>query len=287
MAFSYNHSSMFSQTASDRYLKLEQNGQTAVTYVFVDNWYDNPATVRSKVRILNRSIETIDDIPSYSCPKPTSVKDLHQPIEEQLLKPVALFRDPFLGENNKLVLCQVLNVDGSAPISNKRHQCELTMERAKDFHPWFGIEQEYTLVGRDGRLVGWPREFGYPEPQGPAFWGVGTGRVQGRQVSEAHLKACLYAGVQVAGTNSELVNGQWEYQIGPCEGAKAGDHLWMSRYLLERVGEDFGVGISFKPKDIDSDDWFGSGAHCNFSTEAMRQKGGFKFASHSLEFTHF
>lgn len=37
---------------------------------------------------------------------------------------------------------------------------------------------------------------------------------------------------------------QWEYQVGPCLGISVGDDLWMSRFLLHRIAEEFGV--SFK-----------------------------------------
>ena len=46
---------------------------------------------------------------------------------------------------------------------------------------------------------------------------------------EAHYKACIYAGVKIAGSNAEVMPGQWEYQVGPCEGIDMGDHLWVSR----------------------------------------------------------
>ena len=50
--------------------------------------------------------------------------------------------------------------------------------------------------------------------QGPYYCGVGAARVYGRDIETAHVKCCLYAGINVSGTNAEVMPAQWEYQVG-------------------------------------------------------------------------
>lgn len=75
---------------------------------------------------------------------------------------------------------------------------------------------------------------------------------------------------------------QWEFQVGPCEGIDMADHLWIARYLLHRVCEDFGIVASLDPKPMKGN-WNGAGCHTNVSTLEMREENGLKWVTTIFE----
>jgi glutamine synthetase len=179
--------------------------------------------------------------------------------------------DPLRGPDDKLVMCEVLNTDFTPHATNTRARCAELSAKYADQEPWFGIEQEYTFF-KDGRPLGWPA-LGYPAPQGPYYCGVGGDKMPGREIVELHTAACIDAGIAIEGTNAEVMMGQWEFQLGILPPVEMGDQLWVARWLLFRIAEDFGVWATLDAKPI-LGDWNGAGAHTNFSTKAMRVDGG-------------
>ncbi|MBI3521817.1 MAG: glutamine synthetase beta-grasp domain-containing protein [Chloroflexi bacterium] len=185
-----------------------------------------------------------------------------------VLKPVFVCPDPIRGGNNKLVMCEVLLTDMTPHPTNTRAACAAAAKTYAAHDTWFGIEQEYTFF-KGSRPLGFP-DNGFPPAQGGYYCGVGADEVFGRDVVEAHLDACLKAGLKIAGINAEVMPGQWEFQVGPVAPPDVADQLWIARWLLYRVGENFGVSATLYPKPVKGD-WNGAGAHTNFSTREMRQ----------------
>merc|ERR1719353_886758 len=253
-----------------RYMELPVAGKIQAEYLFIDADGD----VRSKCRTVASDKVTVDQLPDWNYDG-SSTEQAPGEDSEVIIKPRAIFKDPFRGGDNILVLTDTYTPGGTPlPTNTRAPAAEIFANGGTDAESaWVGVEQEYTLFNLDKSTpLGWPAG-GYPGPQGPYYCGAGADRSYGRAISEAHYKACLFSGLEIAGSNAEVMPGQWEYQIGPCVGIDAGDQLMISRYILKRVCEDFGVHVTLDPKPI-AGDWNGAGCHTNFSTEKMRKAGG-------------
>lgn len=261
-----------------KYLDLPQpENKILATYVWIDGSGQN---LRSKTMTIDFIAKEPSQLPWWNFDG-SSTEQAEGSNSDVYLKPVAIFNDPFLRGTNILVMCETYKYDKTPTETNRRHNCDKTMTKAKDAKPWFGIEQEYTLLDRDGWPFGWPKQ-GYPKPQGQYYCSVGCNNSYGRDVCDAHYKACLFAGVKICGTNAEVMPAQWEFQVGPCEGIDAGDHLWMGRYILQRVAEEFGIVVTFDPKPV-AGDWNGAGCHTNYSTLEMREENGIQHIESAIE----
>jgi len=272
-----NYSAATNKEVLNRYMKLPQGDKVQCMYIWIDGSGEG---VRCKTRTVDFEPKAPEELPEWNYDG-SSTGQAEGSNSDMYLHPVALFDDPFRLRPNKLVLCETYKYDKRPSETNHRLQCKKVMDKAKDLHPWFGMEQEYTLLTQDGHPFGWPK-MGYPGPQGPYYCAVGADKVYGRDVLEAHYRACMYAGVNISGTNAEVMPAQWEFQVGPCEGIEMGDHLWIARFLLHRACEDFGIVASLDPKPMPGD-WNGAGCHTNYSTEPMRVDGGIRYIEEAIE----
>jgi len=135
---------------------------------------------------------------------------------EVIIKPVAFYPDPFRGGNNIIVLTETFVWEDTTyqklkpGISNFRHFANRIWAANTEEEPWYGVEQEYTLLESMNRFsvkpYGWPSN-GFPGPQGPYYCSVGGNVTFGRTIMDAHYKCCLYAGLKISGTNAEVMPG--------------------------------------------------------------------------------
>ncbi|MFL2510979.1 MAG: glutamine synthetase GlnII [Candidatus Neomarinimicrobiota bacterium] len=247
-------------------------------YIWMDG-HTPTQKLRSKTKILNKKISSASELPNWGFDG-SSTNQAEGNFSDCLLKPVWICKDPIRGSDHILVMCEVMNADGSVHSTNSRAHLREIADQFKGEKSWFGIEQEYTFF--EGRNpLGWP-EGGYPAPQGPFYCGVGADEVFGREIVEHHLELCLEAGLELSGINAEVMPGQWEYQVGPLGPLEVSDQLWVSRWLLYRISEDYGVSATLHPKPVKGD-WNGAGAHINFSTKSMREKGGIEVINSACE----
>ncbi|MQM08225.1 hypothetical protein Taro_041080, partial [Colocasia esculenta] len=239
--------------------------------------------MRSKSRTLPGPVSDPKELPKWNYDG-SSTGQATGDNSEVILYPQAIFRDPFRRGKNILVMCDCYTSTGEPITTNKRFAAEKIFSHPDVVaeEPWYGIEQEYTLLQNGVNWpLGWPVG-GFPAPQGPYYCGVGADKAFGREIVDSHYKACLYAGINVSGINGEVMPGQWEFQVGPVLGISSGDQVWVARYILERITEMAGSVLSFDPKPVQGD-WNGAGAHTNYSTKSMRNDGGINVINKAIE----
>ncbi len=254
-------------------------------YIWTDGT-EPTQSLRSKTMVLSLTKETetevirLDDFPVWNFDGSSTSQGTTDD-SDRVLRPVFACSNP-LRPSSILVLCDVLNPDLTPHSSNHRARLMDVYAQAIDSEPVAGFEQEY-FIRDEGGIAGWPKA-GMPGPQGPYYCGVGSENVTQRALAEAHLDVCMSAGLSITGINAEVALGQWEYQVGgPSVSAiTAADHLWVSRYLLKKIGESQNLEIDFDPKPV-LGDWNGSGMHVNFSTKNMRAEGGIELINSAIE----
>jgi glutamine synthetase len=238
--------------------------KTKLEYIWLDGYFPTQ-NMRSKTKVVEDFDGTVEACPVWAFDG-SSTQQASGDSSDCLLKPVAIFPDP-QRVNGFLVMTEVMNADGTPHVTNARASI---LDDDNDFG--FGFEQEYFLMDVETQLpLGFPLG-GYPGPQGMYYCSVGGKNTHGRNFVEEHSDLCIEAGINFEGINQEVACGQWEFQLFAKGAKKAGDELWVARYLLDRLTEDYNYYIEYHPKPIKGD-WNGSGMHANFSNSTLRECG--------------
>lgn len=198
---------------------------------------------------------------------------------EIILKPCAVFKDPFRVIQDVacyLVLCETFKPTGEPTETNHRHYAAKFFENT-DEKPWFGLEQEFFFVHPNN---GSNNQINDIIPRGYHYCGI-TQKHGERIIMEKLLEMCIESGITISGINAEVEKGQWEFQIGPCEGIVSGDHMIVARYILERLAERIEAIIDYQPKPMAKGN--GSGCHINFSTCSTRSENGIEHIHKYIE----
>lgn len=244
-------------------------------------WLDKEGFTRSKVRTCWKAIDkykglTPEDLPTWNFDGSSTGQNIGKDTEV-VLKPVRVYQSPF-EEDHFLVLCELdleykkyAEVLEKGPIRgfNTRYWAGRVADKCADLEPWFGLEQEYTLIDPKTDLPYHWDEFGR-QGQGNYYCSVRYPYCQLNELVREHCKACAKIGIKINGFNAEVLPSQWEFQVGPDDLLKIADDLVMARYLLFRLSAKYGVKITFEPKPMKGE-WNGSGCHLNFSTNKMRE----------------
>ena len=212
-------------------------------------WIDGCGNLRSKYRTVYPKFDSSADSAYNHLPvEDWNYDDSAHDDSEIVLAPVAYFLNPFFDPGRAfLILCETCSGDGIPTQTNFRCDAVKVFEkgRGRQIDPWFRIEQSAHLAQSDRTITL-------------------------RKLAEKHYEYCLQAGLKIGGINAEVAPSQWEFRIGPCPGLGAGDELWVARYILHKLGEEFGVCIRFKLASASDT------LNTTFSTEESRNKNGLK-----------
>lgn len=236
-------------------------------------WLDANNNFRSKIRTLDTE-DTV--IPEWNYDgSSTGQADIN--CSEIILKPCCTFKNPLLKDSknlNKIILCATYTTDNKPLKNNYYHSAKELFDEKPEEHPWYGLEQEYFMISNADKSNKVNNVIGYDSSYNEGIYYCSP--LQQHQtcvkISEEHLMACYEAEINISGINAEVSPGQFEFQIGPCEGINAGNHMMVARYLLEKIAIKYDVGISYNPKIHPR--LSGSGCHTNFSTKSMREENG-------------
>ena len=166
------HTQLYSQY---KMVSGTQLNEVIAEYVWIDGRGETRAKCRTLTNLPDREL-TLDDLPEWNYDG-SSCYQASTENSEVIMKPVAMFKDPFRGpaknpkHHHLLVLVETFRwtdekcTELTPANTNFRAHARAVFESAGDENPWFGIEQEYTMIGTSTKFTTWPLGWpnnGYP-----------------------------------------------------------------------------------------------------------------------------
>jgi glutamine synthetase len=229
-------------------------------------WLDADNNFRSKIRVVD---ETTDfKILDWNYDG-SSTNQATTESSEIILKPVDIFKNPFI--DGFLAICATYDINNKPLTNNHYHNANIIFNNKKELQPWFGLEQEYFIFEKNKDIENILNNY----EQGKYYCSMIEQDQKCVEIATEHMVISKNIGLKISGINAEVAPFQWEFQIGPCEGIEAGNHLFAARYILERIASKYNYKIYYEPKLYNK--FNGSGCHTNFSTINMREENGLEY----------
>lgn len=242
-------------------------------------WLDGKMNLRSKYKTI-KIAENDLNIDQWKYDGKLTYQ-IHNDETEIILNPIAFYDNPFFEkEQSLIVLCDTFYESNTKIIpttSNRRISARECFLKKKELEPWFVLKQHYFMMCNEYTYSSSTPLFfknpKHPREQGDYYCGVGNQNIIMRKLAEKHYLYCITAGINISGMNAEIAPNQWRFKIGPCPGIQAADELILSRYILTKLSEEFGIDISYKSNPLPSP-WNISVLGVNFSTSETRENDG-------------
>ena len=113
------------QDVLSKYMDLDTQGRVMVQYVWIDGTGQH---LRCKTRTVDFEPTLPQDVPVWNYDG-SSTGQATGKNSDTYLHPVAMFKDPFRGGKNKIVLCETYKYDHKPCETNRRKTCNQAMQR--------------------------------------------------------------------------------------------------------------------------------------------------------------
>ena len=143
-------SNMIGEQLHSFFADLPQGEKVLAEYVWIGGAHTTGGfDIRCKTKTLNKAPESVADLPIWNYDG-SSTNQAPGDNSEVLLKPCSIFKDPFRGGQNILVMCETMTPAMEPLPTNTRNAANKIFEANKAEEPWFGIEQGVHPV-REGQ----------------------------------------------------------------------------------------------------------------------------------------